>query len=844
MANVSSAPAFPKDLDRVVNALRLKPACWMVADEYNHRLWHLQPNSEPQSLVPTAQSEGQFHYPASITRLADEIFVVDSWNHRIVVFDCEGNLLRTFGHYGNEPDAFACPEGISANRHGDLLIADTQNDRVKICLPDGTLKQVIEKKAFELDESGTGQTPTALGSGVLNPRQVYCAETSDDFVLKTHEQLLLVQEGQCVAAITCEDFVMMHLVHFDGDRAVLFHEQRRELTAYHWDRPITYTLSKAQAGELTATITGESCIWFGPEGEREVTLEFPQTQLSPVDLMQEQGHYIRFSANIYQRQQQSQSPSKQTWASFQRLLDTIRQHKDPLRKPTSASLATSFPHHQPLPNYLFEASGLLIKTQWEHELAILWAQLQQQSESDIWQSFSQAGSQAVLELFAEMLRKGDEFTQPHRDLNRDVALTLLLRLLARITPREAAPRSVSTPELVTQVLQQASDLELPVEPVHGLKQQATHLSQHLIAAASMDFSTPQSQSEKAARAIVSYYRTLWYQHLKQGADVERNYIIGGSLYHLFPLCYALGFTELDRTTIAAFSQQPLIETDTARTYIASHLVHLGEIDKAIQIQEEEARQITKHNPKPTLVSLYTRFGQKDKAEALLAEMKGDDHLKAKVAYSIYTDACQAQLEELLQEAEKHPDKTWVHHWIGYLFVFSGRFSDGLAWLENNSERTQGGFFDDYRALCAWFSGQPEKAKNYFETSAKRNFKVELMLASFHRAHGDFALAREALARFRCVLPSWFADLHDMLCDLAAGDEGAFQSKRQQLPSCAHVFDNQRWLGANQNAFEQQLRTFLDFEKQLTQTKGQAAQGKANLLRNYCFMLTNNVFLPV
>jgi DNA-binding beta-propeller fold protein YncE/uncharacterized protein YmfQ (DUF2313 family) len=81
-------------------------------------------------------ANGEFQYPSGITLLNDEVYVVDKQNHRIQVFDLDGNYIRQFGTEGAGNDNFFFPEGI-ANDGTNLHIVDGANHRIKRHQPNG-----------------------------------------------------------------------------------------------------------------------------------------------------------------------------------------------------------------------------------------------------------------------------------------------------------------------------------------------------------------------------------------------------------------------------------------------------------------------------------------------------------------------------------------------------------------------------------------------------------------------------------------------------------------------------------------------------------------------------------
>jgi hypothetical protein len=73
------------------------------------------------------RGDGEFMALQGITVLGSsgEVAVADSLNHRVQIFDSEGNYTRQFGTEGKEADGqFYCPSGLASDAHGNLLVVD------------------------------------------------------------------------------------------------------------------------------------------------------------------------------------------------------------------------------------------------------------------------------------------------------------------------------------------------------------------------------------------------------------------------------------------------------------------------------------------------------------------------------------------------------------------------------------------------------------------------------------------------------------------------------------------------------------------------------------------------
>ena len=75
---------------------------------------------------------GLLNHPASLAIVQGFVFVADTYNHRICVFDNTGMFVHSFGSYGNKEGQFNRPQGIAFSNNGTLYISDYGNQRVMI----------------------------------------------------------------------------------------------------------------------------------------------------------------------------------------------------------------------------------------------------------------------------------------------------------------------------------------------------------------------------------------------------------------------------------------------------------------------------------------------------------------------------------------------------------------------------------------------------------------------------------------------------------------------------------------------------------------------------------------
>jgi DNA-binding beta-propeller fold protein YncE len=60
------------------------------------------------------------------------VFISDTGNHRLVVYDQQGNYLSQIGGTGSQPGRFNEPVGLALDPDGNLYVADQGNRRVQV----------------------------------------------------------------------------------------------------------------------------------------------------------------------------------------------------------------------------------------------------------------------------------------------------------------------------------------------------------------------------------------------------------------------------------------------------------------------------------------------------------------------------------------------------------------------------------------------------------------------------------------------------------------------------------------------------------------------------------------
>jgi DNA-binding beta-propeller fold protein YncE len=85
-------------------------------------------------------SPGDFSKPTNVAVDKDgNLYVADTYNNRIEIFDPDGGFISTFGKAGDGPGYFARPKGVAIDADGHIWVADAVQDRVQVFNREGKL---------------------------------------------------------------------------------------------------------------------------------------------------------------------------------------------------------------------------------------------------------------------------------------------------------------------------------------------------------------------------------------------------------------------------------------------------------------------------------------------------------------------------------------------------------------------------------------------------------------------------------------------------------------------------------------------------------------------------------
>ncbi len=159
-----------------------------VADSRNHRILHISSDGEllqqwgmfGDQLTNGNAPIGFFNEPWGVAVGPDgSVYVTDTWNHRVQKFTADGKAIKMWGQYGqpvpDDPttkDSFWGPRGIAVDANGHVYVADTGNKRIVVFDADGNYITEFGTGGFD-----PGQFDEPVGVAVAHDGMVFVTDT-------------------------------------------------------------------------------------------------------------------------------------------------------------------------------------------------------------------------------------------------------------------------------------------------------------------------------------------------------------------------------------------------------------------------------------------------------------------------------------------------------------------------------------------------------------------------------------------------------------------------------------------------------------------------------------------
>jgi DNA-binding beta-propeller fold protein YncE len=132
-----SAGLDPGQFDEPVGIAIDSSGIVYIADTWNQRVQSLQPSADGLTFTPLKQwdvvgwvGESLDNKPFIAVDNAGHVFITDPEGYRVIEYTTEGQLVQTWGDYGNTPSTFGVASGVAIDPTGHIWVTDAGNNRV------------------------------------------------------------------------------------------------------------------------------------------------------------------------------------------------------------------------------------------------------------------------------------------------------------------------------------------------------------------------------------------------------------------------------------------------------------------------------------------------------------------------------------------------------------------------------------------------------------------------------------------------------------------------------------------------------------------------------------------
>lgn len=117
---------------------------------------------------------GDFNFPRDLVVGKDgRLYIVDSGNFRVQIFDRDGKFLKSFGRVGRQVGQFARPKEIAADPSGNIYVVDTAFGNFQIFSPEGELLMYVGTRS---EEDGPARYMLPAGIFVDEDGRIYMVD--------------------------------------------------------------------------------------------------------------------------------------------------------------------------------------------------------------------------------------------------------------------------------------------------------------------------------------------------------------------------------------------------------------------------------------------------------------------------------------------------------------------------------------------------------------------------------------------------------------------------------------------------------------------------------------------
>lgn len=126
------------------------------------RVFNAVTGSHLMDIGNSGEGPGEFNLPLDAAVGQDgRLYVLDSGNYRIQIFDAQGQHIKSFGSAGKRPGQFQRPKEIATDAQGLVYVTDAAFGNIQVFGPEGDYRYVIGSRG-DVGEAATYMLPSGL----------------------------------------------------------------------------------------------------------------------------------------------------------------------------------------------------------------------------------------------------------------------------------------------------------------------------------------------------------------------------------------------------------------------------------------------------------------------------------------------------------------------------------------------------------------------------------------------------------------------------------------------------------------------------------------------------------
>ena len=151
-----------------------------VADSKRHKVlvYSSEDGKAIREIGERGLEEGKFNFPTNLfVDRESRLYVADTMNFRVQIFDADGKFLRALGTLGDGPGNLARPKGVAVDSEGHIYIADSNFHNYQIFDSEGRLLLYVG-----IAGRGPGEFLLPAGMAVDDQDRIYVADQGNSRV--------------------------------------------------------------------------------------------------------------------------------------------------------------------------------------------------------------------------------------------------------------------------------------------------------------------------------------------------------------------------------------------------------------------------------------------------------------------------------------------------------------------------------------------------------------------------------------------------------------------------------------------------------------------------------------